>query len=189
MILVSPVSARSSARSRSASHCDSFFGHLVVFLVRLLGLVPGVLELLLQVGHPLLVLYALVLHHVPHSGAVVGSGGGFVQLGVGDQEALLGLLQVFFKSLDATVEGVDLGLGSQQSLFLLFQLQGDYAEALVGHVQLGLELLGLLDELVDLLLGLLGADLGRSGSLLAGIAPVHGVVLLHLHGLHLLFDG
>ena len=52
-----------------------------------------------------------------------------------------------------------------------------------------LELLGLLDELCNLLLGLLGPDLGVLGGLLAGVRPVHGVVLLHLHGLHLPLDG
>lgn len=36
---------------------------------------------------------------------------------------------------------------------------------------------------------LLGAEVGVLGLLLAGVRPVHGVVLLELHGLHLLLDG
>ena len=31
--------------------------------------------------------------------------------------------------------------------------------------------------------------LGRLAGLLTGVSSVHGVVLLHLHGLHLLLDG
>merc|ERR1719378_355853 len=38
-------------------------------------------------------------------------------------------------------------------------------------------------------LGLLGPEVGVLGLLLAGVGPVHGIVLLKLHGLHLLLDG
>ena len=35
----------------------------------------------------------------------------------------------------------------------------------------------------------LGPEVGVLGLLLAGVGPVHGIVLLKLHGLHLLLDG
>ena len=49
-----------------------------------------------------------------------------------------------------------------------------------------LQLLGLLDQLSHFLLSLGRPDLGVLGSLLTDIGPVHGIVFLHLHGLHLL---
>ena len=48
---------------------------LIVLLVRILRLVPGLLELLLQLAHPLLVLNCAALKNLPHPIAVIRSGG------------------------------------------------------------------------------------------------------------------
>ena len=48
---------------------------LIILLVCVLCLVPGFLELLLQLAHPLLVLNCAALKHLPHPIAVIRSGG------------------------------------------------------------------------------------------------------------------
>jgi len=181
MILVSPVSALSSALSaaiRDFSFSSSF-----------LGLVSGLLEFILELGHSLLVFLGLVLEDLLHTLGVIGGGGSLVELLVGNKELLLGLLEVLLKSLHPPVEGVDLGLGGHQGLLLLFELEGDEGQSLGGDVELSLELPGLVHQLKHLLFGLLGTQLGNLAGLLTSIASVTSVVLLDLHGLHLLFDG
>merc|ERR1711992_49495 len=76
----------------------------VVLLVSLLGLVPGVLQLLLQLPHPLLVLDGSVLKNLPHSVRVVSSSGGLVKLVGGLQQFVLTGLQVALKTLNPPVE-------------------------------------------------------------------------------------
>merc|ERR1740128_30561 len=131
--------------------------NLVVLFVSVLSLVPGLLQLVLKLGHALLVLDGAVFQHLAHTLGDVGGGGGYVELLGGDQQLVLALLQVLLKTLHTSVQG-------------------------------NLQLLGLLDQLGHLLLGLFGADLGVLGGLLAGVGAVHRIVLLHLHGLHLLLD-
>ena len=109
----------------------------------------------------------------------------------------------------STLERSNLKLRGEEGLLLLLELLCGCGEQLLGLVQLHLQLLSLLDQVryltqtssssflsiistlkdTDLLLCLGGPDLGLLGLLLAHIGPVHGVVLLHLHGLHLLLDG
>merc|ERR1740128_969036 len=156
--------------------------NLVVLFVSVLSLVPGLLQLVLKLGHALLVLDGAVFQHLAHTLGVVGGGGGFVELLGGDQQLVLALLQVLLKTLHTSVQGIDLELSGEESLLLLLEL------LVGGLVQVNLQLLGLLDQLGHLLLGLLGADLGVLGGLLAGVGAVHRIVLLHLHGLHLLLD-
>ena len=164
-------------------------GDLLVLGVRVLGLGARLLEVLLQGLHPLLVLLALVGQHLAHALRVVTGGGRLVQLARRHDQLLLVLLQVLLQRLDPPVEGVDLGLGSHEGLLLLLELHGDDGEPLGGDVELSLQLPRLVEQLRHLVLGLLGAHLGLLGALLASVRPVHGVVLLDLHGLHLLLDG
>merc|ERR1711997_1369429 len=72
----------------------------VVLLVSLLGLVPGVLQLFLQLSHPLLVLDGSVLENLPHSVRVVSSSGGLVKLVGGLQQFVLTGFQIALKTLD-----------------------------------------------------------------------------------------
>merc|ERR1740128_1298943 len=146
-----------------ALNLGQLLGNLVVLFVSVLSLVPGLLQLVLKLGHALLVLDGAVSQHLAHTLGVVGGGGGFVELLGGDQQLVLALL-------------------------LLLELLGGGEQLLGGLVQVNLQLLGLLHQLSHLLLGLLGADLGVLGGLLAGVGAVHRIVLLHLHGLHLLLD-
>merc|ERR1740128_713740 len=165
-----------------ALNLGQLLGDLVVLFVSVLSLVPCLLQLVLKLGHALLVLDGAVFQHLAHTLGVVGGGGGFVELLGGDQQLVLALLQVLLKTLHTSVQGIDLELSGEESLLLLLEL------LVGGLVQVNLQLLGLLDQLGHLLLGLLGADLGVLGGLLAGVGAVHRIVLLHLHGLHLLLD-
>merc|ERR1712012_1239230 len=164
-------------------------GDLLVLSVGFLGLVSGLLEFILELGHSLLVFLGFVLEDLLHTLGVIGGGGSLVELLVGNKELLLGLLEVLLKSLHPPVEGVDLGLGGHLGLLLLFELEGDEGQSLGGDVELSLELPGLVHQLKHLLFGLLGTQLGNLAGLLTSIASVTSVVLLDLHGLHLLFDG
>merc|ERR1712226_1136010 len=163
--------------------------NLLVLLVGLLCLVPGVLQLLLKLSHSLLILDGSVLKNLPHSVRVVSSGGGLVKLVGGDKKFVLAFLQVFLESLDSSVESIDFQLGRQKGILFVLQLLGGQLEFLLGLVELHLQLLGFLNKISDLLLSLGCPDFSILGCLLTGIGPVHGVVLLHLHGLHLLLDG
>merc|ERR1740128_478555 len=171
-----------------ALNLGQLLGDLVVLFVSVLSLVPGLLQLVLKLGHAFLVLDGAVFQHLAHTLGVVGGGGGFVELLGGDQQLVLALLQVLLKTLHTSVQGIDLELSGEESLLLLLELLGGGEQLLGGLVQVNLQLLGLLDQLGHLLLGLLGADLGVLGGLLAGVGAVHRIVLLHLHGLHLLLD-
>merc|ERR1719474_2011932 len=136
-------------------------GDLLVLSVGFLGLVSGLLEFILELGHSLLVFLGLVLEDLLHTLGIIGGGGSLVELLVGNKELLLGLLEVLLKSLHPPVEGVDLGLGGHQGLLLLFELEGDEGQSLGGDVELSLELPGLVHQLKHLLFGLLGTQLGN----------------------------
>merc|ERR1719357_947527 len=163
--------------------------NLIVVSVGGLSLLPGLLELLLQSGDPLLVLVGLALEHLLGTLGVVGSSGGLVELGHGGHHLLLGLLKVLLEAGHPPVQGVHLELAGGQLLLLLLQLEGGNAELLGSEVQLGLQLPRLRHQLVHLVLGLGRPQLGSFALLLANVHAVAGVVLLHLHSLHLLFDG
>merc|ERR1719474_2008627 len=72
--------------------------NLIVVSVSCLSLLPGLLELLLQSGDPLLVLVGLALEHLLGTLGVVGSSGGLVELGHGGHHLLLGLLKVLLEA-------------------------------------------------------------------------------------------
>merc|ERR1719234_342225 len=101
---------------------------------------------------------------------------------------LLSLLKILLKAGHSPGERVHLQLRGRQLLLLLLQLQGGDGETLGSDVQLGLKLPRLDQQLLHLVLALLGADPGRLHLLLADVRLVASVVLLHLHRLHLLLD-
>merc|ERR1711913_101886 len=162
--------------------------NLLILLVRLLCLVPGILQLLLQFSHSLLVLDGSVLENFPHSVRVVSSSGSLVKLVGGLKQFILAGLQVPLQTLNPPVERVHLQLSGEERIFLLLQLLGGLHQLLLSLIQLHLQLLSFFDKLSNLLLSLGCPHFSVLGCLLAGIGPVHGVVLLHLHGLHLLLD-
>merc|ERR1712241_515232 len=164
-------------------------GNLLISSVSSLGLVPGIFQILLQSDDPLLIIHGLVLKHLLGTLVVVSSSACLFKLGVGLQQLLLSLLEVLLQTRDSPVESVHLQLSSRQSLLLLLQLQGDDAEPLGGHVQLSLQLPGLGHKLGNFILGLLRPQLSNLAGLLHLVGAVAGIVLLHLHGLHLLLDG
>merc|ERR1711913_175106 len=162
---------------------------LLILLVCLLCLVPGILQLLLKLSHSLFVLDSSVLKNFPHSVRIVSGSGSLVELVGGNEKFILALLKIFLQTLNPPVESIDFQLGGEKSVLFVLQLLGGELELLLGLVQLHLQLLRLLDELGHLLLSLGCSHFSVLGCLLTGIGPVHGVVLLHLHGLHLLLDG
>merc|ERR1712032_98592 len=150
---------------------------------------PGILEFLLKLAHSFLILNSPVLQHLPHSVRVISSSGSLVKLVGGLKELVLTSLQISLKTLDSSVKSIDLKLSREEVVLLLLELLSCQRELLLGLVKLNLKLLSLLDKVSHLLLSLGCSDLGVLCSLLTDIGPVHGIVLLHLHGLHLLLDG
>merc|ERR1719266_1421654 len=140
-------------------------GNLVVGGIGSLGLLPRLLEVLLKANDPLLVLIGLALEHLLGTLRVVSSGSSLVKLGDGCHHLFLGLLEILLESGHPPGEGVHLKLGGGKLLLLLLQLQ-----------------------LSHLVLTLLSTDPGSLHLLLTDVSLVAGVVLLHLHGLHLLLD-
>merc|ERR1712061_333862 len=163
-------------------------GNLLISSVSSLGLVPGILQILLQSDDPLLVIHSLVLKHLLGTFVVISSSASLLKLGVGLQQLLLGLLEILLQTGDSSVESVHLKLSRCQSLLLLLQLEGDNAQPLGGEVKLSLQLSCLGGQLGNFVLGLLGPDLGLLALLLHLVGAVARIVLLHLHGLHLLLD-
>merc|ERR1712241_615672 len=164
-------------------------GNLLISSVSSLGLVPGILQILLQSDDPLLIIDSLVLKHLLSTLIVISSSARLFKLGVGLQQLLLCLLEVLLQTGDSPVESVHLQLSRSQSLLLLLELEGDDAQPLSGEVKLSLQLPRLSGQLSNLILGLLRSDLGLLALLLHLVGAVAGIVLLHLHGLHLLLDG
>merc|ERR1719275_303842 len=163
-------------------------GNLVVGGIGGLGFLPCLFQVLLKASNPLLVLVGLALEDLLGALRVVSSSSSLVKLGHSSHHLLLGLLKILLESRPPPCEGVHLKLGGSKLLLLLLQLQGGDGEALGGDVKLSLELPGLDQQLLHLVLALLGADPGRLHLLLADVRLVAGVVLLHLHRLHLLLD-
>merc|ERR1719391_1971648 len=164
-------------------------GDLVVGSVGCLGLLPRLLQLLLQGSDPLLIFVGLALENLLCALRVISSSGSLVQLGHSSHHLLLGLLQILLKAGHPPVQGIHLELAGRKRLLLLLQLEGGDAQLLGGQVQLGLELASLGHQLVHLIFSLGGPQLGSLALLLANIHSVASVVLLHLHSLHLLLDG
>merc|ERR1712027_146219 len=160
-----------------------------MLLIRIFSLVSSSLELFLQFPHPLFILNGSILQNLPHSVRVISSSGSLVQLVGGLKELVLTGLKISLKTLNSPVKSVDLKLSREEVVLLLLELLSCQRELLLGLVKLNLQLLSLLDKLSHLLLSLGRPDLGVLGGLLTDIGPVHGIVLLHLHGLHLLLDG
>merc|ERR1712073_223649 len=82
---------------------SKILGNLLISSVGSLGLVPGILEILLQSDDPLLIIHSLVLKHLLGTFIVISSGARLLKLGVGLQQLLLGLLQVLLKTRDSPV--------------------------------------------------------------------------------------
>merc|ERR1719264_2276918 len=163
--------------------------NLVIGGISSFSLLTGLLQVLLQECYPLLILIGLALENLLGTLRVISGGSSLVQLGNGSNHLLLSLLKILLKSGNTPGESVHLKLGGGKLLLLLLQLEGGNAQPLSGDIELSLELPGLDQELLNLILTLLGADPGRLHLLLADIRLVAGIVLLHLHGLHLLLDG
>merc|ERR1719244_2372480 len=163
-------------------------GNLLTRSISSLGLVSSVLEFLLPLGDSLVVISCFVLKDLLGSFGIVSSSSSLVKLGVGLLEFLLGFLKVLLKAGYSSVQGVHLSLGSHQGLFLLLKLESDDSKPLRAEVKLGLQLSGLGSQLGHFILSLGCSKLGSLGGLLALVGSVTGVVLLDLHGLHLLLD-
>merc|ERR1712226_1676600 len=187
-ILVSPVSARSSVFSRSDSHWTSFLessskelSAASAFSLASFSSFPRP-EILSSSSAALL--WNTFLARSESSSAVAA-------LSCLATAATI-LVSVFSRSSsspETPLQGSHLELGGGEQLLLLLQLEGGDAEPLGGNIELGLKLPGLGHQLVNLVLALGGTDPGSLAGLLADIDPVTGVVLLHLHRLHLLLDG
>merc|ERR1719244_2369333 len=144
-------------------------GNLLISSISSLSLVSSILEFLLQLGDSLIVISCFVLKDLLGSFGIVSSSSSLVKLGVGLLEFLLGFLKVLLKAGYSSVQGVHLSLGSHQGFLLLLKLESDDSKPLRAEVKLSLQLSGL-------------------GGLLGLVGSVTGVVLLDLHGLHLLLD-
>merc|ERR1712038_1904636 len=84
--------------------------NLFVLLVSFLSLIPGILQLLLQHAHSLLILDCSVLQDFPHSVRVISSSGGLVEFIGSNKKFVLTFLQIFLKTLDSSVQSIDFQL-------------------------------------------------------------------------------
>merc|ERR1719507_506950 len=134
--------------------------NLVIGGISSFSLLTGLLQVLLQECYPLLILIGLALENLLGTLRVISGGSSLVQLGNGSNHLLLSLLKILLKSRNTPGESVHLKLGGGKLLLLLLQLEGGNAQPLGGDIQLSLELPGLDQELLNLILTLLGADPG-----------------------------
>merc|ERR1719222_1159996 len=148
---------------------SQLLGNLVVGCVGGLGLLPRLLQVLLQSNDPLLVFVSLALENLLGTFRVVSGSSSLVKLGHSCHHLLLGLLEILLESGHPPCECVHFELGGSKLLLLLLQLQGGDGQTLRGDVKLGLKLPGLQLQLSDLILTFLGADPGRLHLLLADI--------------------
>merc|ERR1719187_1311309 len=167
---------------------SELLGNLLIRSISSLGLVSGILEFFLQLSDSLVIISGFVLKDLLGSFGVVSSSSSLVKLGVGLLEFLLGLLEVLLKARYSSVQGVHLSLGGHQSLLLLLELEGDNSKPLGAEVKLSLQLSGLGSKLGDFIFSLGCSELGSLACLLTLVGSVAGIVLLDLHGLHLLLD-
>merc|ERR1712055_1232663 len=79
-------------------------------------------------------------------------------------------------------------VSSNQLLFCLLKLEANNAKLFSGEIELSLQLSGFSCKFCNLILSFGCSYFGNFASLFANITSVTGIVLLHLHGLHLLFD-
>merc|ERR1719184_166760 len=89
----------------------------------------------------------------------------------------------------ASVQSVHLQFSGSQLLLLLLKLQGDNAKLLSCEIKLSLQLSCLGGQLFNFILTFRGAEPGSLARFLTFVHPITGVILLHLHCLHLLLDG
>merc|ERR1712180_315927 len=165
-----------------------FLGHFIVLCISSLSLLPGFFQISLQLRDSLIIFVGLALENLLGTFRIVRSSGSFVKFSVSGLHFLFSLLQIFLKSRHTSVESVHLQFGCSQRLLFLLQLERDEAKFLSGEVKLSLQLSGLGCQLVHLILTFGSSEPGSLAGLLASIHPITGVVLLHLHGLHLLLD-
>ncbi|GMT02254.1 hypothetical protein PENTCL1PPCAC_24428, partial [Pristionchus entomophagus] len=177
-----------SALKISLNHGE-LTGDLVVFAVGLLGEHLGLLELRLDGVGALLILERAVLHDLADALGLVARVRGLLELLGGDLETLLGALELILQKGHAAVEGGDLGLGLKDLLLLVLKLGVGCGEVLLGLVEVVLGLHHLFLGVTELLLDALELLRDLADLLLGGIGAIEGVVLLDLHGLHLLLDG
>merc|ERR1712172_131632 len=74
-------------------------GNLIIVRISCLGLLPGLLQLLLQSSDPLIILISLALENLLGSLRVISSSGGLVKLGHSSHHLFLGLLQVLLANV------------------------------------------------------------------------------------------
>merc|ERR1712029_394810 len=163
--------------------------NLLILLICFFSLISGRLQFLLKLAHSFFILFSSVLQNLPHSVRVISSSSSLIKLVGGLKKLVFTLLKIFLKTLNSSVQSVDLQLSRKKIILLLLQFLSGQSQLFLGLVQFNLKLLRFLDQVSNFLFSLSCSDLGILGSLFTGIRPVHGIVLLHLHGLHLLLDG
>merc|ERR1719410_1550849 len=161
----------------------------LILLISFLSLVSGRLQFFLKLSHSFLILNGSILQNLPHSVRVISSSSSLVKFIGSLKKLVLTLLKIFFKALYSSVKSIDFQLSREKIVLLLLQLLSCETEFFLGLIQLNLKLLRLFDKISNFFLSLGSSDLGILGSLFTGIRPVHGIILLHLHCLHLLLDG
>ncbi|GMR56053.1 hypothetical protein PMAYCL1PPCAC_26248 [Pristionchus mayeri] len=187
-LVLSGLSTLLSALKISLNH-GQLTGDLIVFAVGLLSEHLGLLELRLDGVGALLILEGAVLHDLADTLGLVAGVGGLLELLGGDLQALLGALELLLEEGHAAVKRGDLGLGLQDLLLLVLELRVGGGEVLLGLVEVVLGLHHLLLGVTELLLQALELLGDLTDLLLGGIGAIESVVLLDLHGLHLLLDG
>merc|ERR1719474_2455892 len=141
-----------------------------------------------KTGYPLIIFNSFVLKYFLSTFRVISSGSCLVKLGVGCNKFLLSLFQIFLKVLHSSVKSIHLCLGSEEGFFLLFKLKADNSKLLSGEIKLSLQLSCLCCKLRHFIFSLGSSDLCYFAGFFANITSVTSIVLLHLHGLHLLLD-
>merc|ERR1719275_108860 len=115
---------------------SQLLGNLVVGGVGGLGLLPRLLQVLLQSNDPLLVFISLALENLLGTLRVVSGSSSLVKLGHSRHHLLLGLLEILLESGHPPCECVHFELGGSKLLLLLLQLQGGDGEPLRGDIEL-----------------------------------------------------
>merc|ERR1719318_111141 len=138
---------------------------------------------------PFFILLCFVLEDFLSTLRIISGSSGFVKFSICSHQLFLSLLKIFLKTLNSSVKSIHLSLSSKKRLLFILQLKADNHKPFICLIKLSLKLSSLRYKLSNLILGLVCSDLCHLASLLTDITSVTGIILLHLHSLHLLLDG
>merc|ERR1712111_12697 len=167
---------------------SQFLRYFFISCICCFGLVSCIFQFFFKGSNSFIVFNCFVLKDLFGTLRVISCCPSFVELCVSSNQLLFCLLKIFLKTLNSPIESIHLCFCCKQRFLLLLKLEANNAKLFSSEIELSLQLSGLGCKFCNLILSFCGSYFGNFASLFANITSVTGIVLLHLHGLHLLFD-